>query len=297
MSTVKKLDILFRKAEEIDFDDNSKIVLISDCHRGDGSFADIFSKNQNIYFKALNYYYKEGFNYIELGDGDELWGNDNMEHIIKTYSNIFWLLAKFHKEGRLNLIYGNHDMVKKNDGFVKSNLYERYDEVEERNIEMFNKIKVKESIVLRYKNNNEKILLIHGHQGEFMNDKLWWVNRFLVRYLWRPLSSFGINDPTSTADNNKKKQIASEGYIDWVESQKHMLIAGHTHKPRFSEPYEPAYFNTGSCVHPRCITAIEITSGQISLVKWSVKVKEDGALYIGKDILAGPKKVRDYMRY
>jgi hypothetical protein len=30
-----------------------------------------FSRNENLYFTALNYYYKENFTYIEIGDGDE----------------------------------------------------------------------------------------------------------------------------------------------------------------------------------------------------------------------------------
>ena len=29
-----------------------------------------------------------------------------------------------------------------------------------------------------------------------------------------------------------------------------------------------AYYNTGSCVHPRCITGLEITPGAFTLVKW-----------------------------
>ncbi|MBU4455849.1 hypothetical protein KJ586_05065 [Patescibacteria group bacterium] len=29
-----------------------------------------------------------------------------------------------------------------------------------------------------------------------------------------------------------------------------------------------AYYNTDSCVHPRCITGIEITPGAFTLIKW-----------------------------
>ncbi len=73
------------------------------------------------------------------------------------------------------------------------------------------------------------------------------------------------------------------------------LVAGHTHRPIFPEPVEGKYFNDGSCVHPWSITAIEISLGDISLVKWGEKTKEDGTVYIGKDIIGGPRKITEYM--
>ena len=62
----------------------------------------------------------------------------------------------------------------------------------------------------------------------------------------------------------------------------------------FPEVGEAPYFNDGSCVHPRCITAIEIIQDSIVLVKWSVKTKNDGTLFIGKDVLAGPRNLDYY---
>lgn len=72
-SAKKRFDRAYREAKVVGFDDTSKFILFSDCHRGDNSFADDFANNRNIYFHALKYYYIEGFDYCELGDGDELW--------------------------------------------------------------------------------------------------------------------------------------------------------------------------------------------------------------------------------
>lgn len=105
---------------------------------------------------------------------------------------------------------------------------------------------------------------------------------------------FGVNDPTSTAKNYAKKDAVELKLSEWVIREKHMLIAGHTHRPMFPEVGEPPYFNDGSSVHPRSITAIEIDSGNITLVKWNVKTKDDGTLFIGREILAGPRKLSDY---
>ncbi|MBW9155521.1 metallophosphoesterase [Clostridium tagluense] len=294
MNTLKHLSKVFESSEEIIFDDSSKIVLMSDCHRGDGNGSDNFSKNQNIYFAALTHYYDEHYTYIEIGDGDELWENKRLYVIKRVHNDVFWLLSKFYNENRLEFIYGNHDIVKRNDKFVKNNLYKYFDELKKRYIPLFDNIRFHEGIVLRHKVTNDKIFLIHGHQVDCLNDKMWRLTRFLVRYLWRPLNFFGVNDPTRTAQNYHKKQAVEKKLIEWVIKEKQMMIAGHTHRPMFPEIGEPPYFNDGSCVHPRCITAMEIDFGNIKLVKWYVNTKEDGTLFVDREVLAGARKLKDY---
>lgn len=294
MNKLKNIYKVFNSSEEVSFDDSSRIILMSDCHRGDGSWADDFLKNQNIYFAALNHYYDRNFTYIEIGDGDELWENSSYSDIVQVHSDAFWLLSKFYNEGRLHFVYGNHDIVKKNQSFIEKNLYQYFYERENRYVPLFENIKLHEGVILKHRDTNGKIFLIHGHQVDFLNNEIWKIARFLVRYLWRPLNLIGINDPTRTAKNyNKKKKVEKE-LIEWVSKEKTMLIAGHTHRPRFPEVGEVPYFNDGSCVHPRCITGIEIADGNIMLVKWSAKTRSDGTLFIDRDILAGPRKLRDY---
>lgn len=293
MNKLKRVSQVFQSAEQISFDDSSKIVLMSDCHRGDGSWADNFSKNQNPYFAALTHYYNKNYTYIEIGDGDELWENNKFSNIIQTHKNLFNLLRKFFKENRLYMIFGNHDMVKKNDKFVKDYLYQYFDEREKKYVSLFKNIKIHEGLVLKYKATNDKILLLHGHQVDCLNDQMWILSRFLVRYLWRPLELFGVNDPTSTAKNYEKKDLVEKSLTQWVRKEKHMLIAGHTHRPMFPEDGKPPYFNSGSCVHPRCITAIEIADGNIVLVEWNTKTRADGTLFIGRDIIAGPRPLKN----
>lgn len=294
MDSLKRISKVFKSAEQIPFDDSSRIVLMSDCHRGDGTWADEFFKNQNIYFSALEQYYKKNYTYIEIGDGDELWENSKFSDIAGIHSNIFWLMSKFYKEKRLYVIFGNHDIVKKDKKFVKDNLYEYFDEHEKKYIPLFPKIKVHEGLILRHRTTNNKIFLIHGHQVDYLNNDLWRLSRMLVRYLLKPLEIYGVNDPTSAAKNYDKKQKVEKKLTEWVIKEKQMLIAGHTHRPMFPEVGKPQYFNDGSSVHPRCITAIEIYGGCIMLVKWCIKTKEDGTLFIGRDVLAGPAKLQDY---
>ena len=81
----------------------------------------------------------------------------------------------------------------------------------------------------------------------------------------------------------------------WADARRTILVAGHTHRPYFPDPGEGRYFNDGSCVHPRCVTALEVECGKISLVKWSVKVREDNGMYVGRDVLAGPVALQEYV--
>ena len=68
----------------------------------------------------MQHYYKMGYTYIELGDGDELWENRNMKQIIEVHSNIFLLLSRFYEKNRLFMLYGNHDMIKKNKRYIEN---------------------------------------------------------------------------------------------------------------------------------------------------------------------------------
>lgn len=297
MSSLDIVTRVFKKADVVHFDDDSNIVLMSDCHRGDGSWADNFLKNRNIFFAALTHYYNRNYTYIELGDGDELWENKKLSDIMLIHKDAFWLMSKFHEDGRLYLLYGNHDMEKKYYKYMKNNLKRYYTQREEEPPFNFNNIKAHEGLVLKHRDTGDKIFLIHGHQVDTLNGEFWMVAKFLVRYLWKPLETFGVNDPTSAAKNYEKKISIAKELSRWVMLNRQMLIAGHNHKPMFPEVGQTPYFNDGSCIHPRCITAIEISQGNICLVKWSVKARVDGVLYIDRDVLAGPRRLQDYFNY
>ncbi len=294
MSTSERLTEVFESAKEIPFDDSSKFIFFSDCHRGDNSWADDFAHNQTLFFHALNHYYNEGFTYIEIGDADELWENKRFADIRRAHSHVLWLMREFHKEKRLHLIRGNHDMERKDPKNVEKTLYRYYDDRKERYEPLFEGIEVHEGLVLRHSGTDNKIFLVHGHQGDLINDRLWWLGRFFVRHLWRYLQLFGVRDPTSPAKNFKKRVEVEKKIIGWVEANDQMLIAGHTHRPKFPDEGAPPYFNDGSCVHPRCITGIEIQHGEIVLIKWWVRPKEDGALCVAREVLVGPKELQSF---
>lgn len=295
MSVNKRLSQVLSSSPKLAFNDYSRFIIMSDCHRGDGGFTDNFSNNQNIYFAALQYYYERGFTYIELGDGDELWENRNIDSIIDTHSNAFWIMSQFYNEGRFHMLYGNHDIVKKNPKYSLTKCNSFFCDSENSVIPLFPNIKITEGLILEYQHTPYQIFLTHGHQADLLNDTFWRLSRFLVRYLWRPLELIGIRDPTSAAKNSERKSKVEKKLADWSVRNNQMIITGHTHRPVFPKPGEVLYFNDGSCVHPRCITGIEIMNGSLSLIKWAVMTRYDRSLYVGREVLEGPIRIDKYI--
>jgi UDP-2,3-diacylglucosamine pyrophosphatase LpxH len=295
MNAVKRVNRVFLSAKTLPIDDSAQLILMSDVHRGDGSWADDFLRNENLYFGALSHYYQNNFTYIELGDGDELWKFKKMADIVSFHKETFLLLQKFYQEGRLYFIYGNHDMEKCRDKFVQKCLNRFYDAQAKESVPLFENMEIHEGLILQYKDYAKKILLIHGHQGSILDYTFWGLRRFLVRHIWKKLEILGFNDPTSTAKNYRKKESIEKSLTEWVTRENQMLITGHTHRPMLPRVGRPPYFNSGSCVHPHSITGLEISEGKITLVKWSIKTKADGTLYIGRDILAGPRELHEYL--
>ena len=295
MSSNFRLTRAYNNAKIIEFNSNDKFILFSDCHRGDNSFADDFSSNRNIYSHALNHYYESGFQYCELGDGDELWENNSFSAIFNAHKNVYLLQQKFFKKQQLHLIWGNHDMVYKNPKNVAKNLASYFDPKTGKNEPLFPGLKYNEAIILRNSESCQEIFLTHGHQADWWNYIFWKWSRFFVRVLWKPLQIMGISDPTSPAKNYKELIKVERRVKKWISDHNNLItIIGHTHRPRFPKTGEIPFFNDGSCVHPRSITGIEIENNKICLIKWSVNTKVDGTLQVKRTVLEEPTFISDY---
>ncbi len=294
MSANSRITRAYKNAKKLPLNEESKYVLFSDCHRGDNSFADDFAHNRKIYNYALSQYLTDGFTYIELGDGDELWEN-KFTTIFRANKDTYLLLKKFHENNQLHFIWGNHDMDYKNPKNVTKNLAYYYESSSGKEKELMPNVSFSEAIRLE-DNQGKSIFLLHGHQADWFNYVFWRFSKFLVKVLWKPLQIIGVRDPTSPAQNFKEL-IKVEKHIEkWIRKNKNqMVITGHTHRPRFPKPDELPYFNDGSCVHPRCITGLEIENNQITLIKWYVITHKDGTMQIVRKVLEASQSISHYI--
>lgn len=290
----KRLTEAYNKAKIEYFDNNSKYIFFSDCHRGDCTPSDEFAKNQNIFLFALEFYFNNGYTYVEAGDGDELWQHSNFKEIRLAHDEVFSLLKKFYDSNRLIMLYGNHNVYLKYKDFVQKNYYKFYDDYNQEDVELFPGITLYEAVVFKHKNTGQEILTVHGHQGDIMNDRLWRFTVLTVRYFWRYLNSIGFTNPASPVRDSEKIHKIERIYNGWIERNKIMIICGHTHRPYFPKVNELPYFNDGSCVRASGIQGIEIEEGKITLINWKISYDSSGDLHIKREILRGPEPIETF---
>lgn len=268
----------------LDLDLNKdKFIIFSDHHKGNKDHGDDFASNEKNYLAALDFYYSNQFNYINLGDSEELWKYKPSEVISKN-SKALNSEARFHDLNKYFKTFGNHDLTWKNKidvdiwfkGIFKLPL------------------PVYEGLILKTQigDNSLTIFVTHGHQGDKMSDN----NSFstwVVSHIWRPLQRYldiNVNTPAKDYVLRDRHNIMM---YEWSRSEKNLvLITGHTHKPVFASGlysnhsnnkiYEqditamddrnkmkPSYFNSGCCCYnDDDITGIEIADGKIALIKW-----------------------------
>lgn len=268
------LDRILPAVPELLIDDRSKIILFSDTHRGDKSAADPFTPNEELFLHALAHYYQQGFTYIELGDGDDLWQAPNFSAIQHAYPQIFELLGRFHQDHRLHLIFGNHELV----GWTGQPLTK-------------GELIIEESLGLRYRPTGQLWLAAHGHQADPWCDPVNNIRRRIGRVVYGVLKLLRsspkadglaarlapINQTIARCLerwyrqwDQQQQQKLTQYLARWAYRQQQAVICGHTHLPFFPTSPQTPYFNTGCGIHPGYITGLEIQNDGIGLVKWWV---------------------------
>ena len=285
MSFTGRMERTFQDARCLPLNRCTRYIVFSDCHRGIGNANDNFLKNEFLYLAAMGHYNRECFTCLELGDGDELWENRSLDRIKEAHQESFEMLPRFYEAGRLYLVYGNHDMVKKDPAFLEKNFQTCFCDQDLCERPLCPGVRFYPGIILRDSENKQDIYLTHGHQADLLNSTFWRLSRFLVRYVWRPLEALGIPDPTSAAKNNTRKKQSEKRLSQWAALRGLYLVTGHTHHPMIKAS---GYFNTGSCIHPSGITGIEIRGRCLTLVKWSVASRPDLSLYARREVLGEP---------
>lgn len=294
MKTVQRLKDAYTNGRLEMFDETSKYVFLSDCHRGNGNQADEFTKNQNTFQYALSFYYQRGFTYVEVGDGDELWEHPRIKDIKNAHFETFEIIKRFHQNNRFILIYGNHNIYLKDPKYVEKNLFTHLNEHSGQQVDFLNGIKPEEGLVLKHKRTGQQIFVVHGHQGDFSNDQFWYLNMLSLKYFWRFLHSVGVQNPSSPVKNEYKRHKIERNYDKWIEKYRMMLICGHTHRLKFPKKDDLPYFNTGCCIYPTSLTAVELENSEITFVRWKIQANEEGLLQVERNVIHGPSPIEKF---
>ena len=287
---------------------NGRIIILSDQHRGARDGSDDFAICENSYLTALEYYNREKFYYINLGDCEELWEN-TMFSIAKYNEAVYAAESLFIKRDAYCKVFGNHDLFWDNDPLASVWLKQIYGKA----------IRIFTGVLIRVDFTSAAFLDIfctHGHQGDKQSDGNPF-SKWFVSYIWGPLQNFLEINTNSPSANDNLKTLHNMYMYDWSAAQdKTLLVTGHTHQPVFNSlthlerlyqrlekahtlndadalkkieeeiprrkreydfinqsfhTMKPTYFNSGCCCFDDgTITGIEINEGFIRLIKWSL---------------------------
>jgi len=264
----KALSDLFRNIKEepgkkgvvLSLKENSRIIIFSDHHRGAKNGADDFMKAETSYLAALDYYFENKFQYISLGDSEELWEN-TLSQVKKNNTLTFEAEKRFILKDKFFKVFGNHDLYWDNSPIASQQLKAIYGKKlrvfegiilekdnkeehtqKEKTNNPFSIFKIKsdaEDEVLPIANCPLTIFLTHGHQGDASSDGNWF-SKFFVANIWAPLQSYlRINFNTPAYDEDLK---TAHNLIMYEWSAKYnnlVLITGHTHQPVFESLTHP----------------------------------------------------------
>jgi len=181
-------------------------AIFSDLHIGDGSKADNFRQNADLFRKALEHYKGRGFSLILLGDIEEFHQFD-LFRILGKYDQTIYEFIRANFQGTVFRVIGNHDI----DWIWKDPILE--DEL----------ISATPAIRL-----GPNILCTHGHQAVEAFEKDLHVVR-LGTTIWRVFERlFTFKDPSTVTQLPEKKDGI---YAAWAKDRQKILICGHTHVP------------------------------------------------------------------
>jgi len=264
----KALSDLFRNIKEepgkkgviLDLKENSRIIIFSDHHRGAKNGADDFMKAETSYLAALDHYFENKFQYISLGDSEELWEN-TLNQVKKNNTLTFEAEKRFILKDKFFKVFGNHDLYWDNSPIASQQLKAIYGKklrvfegiiLEKDNKEVHTQKKKNNGpfSIFKIKTDADKealpiadcpltIFLTHGHQGDASSDGNWF-SKFFVANIWAPLQSYlRINFNTPAYDEDLK---TAHNLIMYEWSAKYnnlVLITGHTHQPVFESLTHP----------------------------------------------------------
>ncbi|MBF0586146.1 metallophosphoesterase [Prosthecochloris sp. N3] len=217
------LERLCKTSRVVELGKESRILVISDLHMGNGGRRDEFKRNARLVESMLRrYYLPEGFSLILNGDVEELF-KFPLDDIVDQWGHIYDLFREFDRDGFLLRTFGNHD----------ASLQEERGYILARNMI--------ESIRLQY--GDESMLVFHGHQASvFLWETYPLVSKMVALFLRYIAKPFGIRN-FSMAYNSRRRFAIEKAIYDFSNQSKIVSVIGHTHRPLFESLSKVDYLN------------------------------------------------------
>jgi UDP-2,3-diacylglucosamine pyrophosphatase LpxH len=211
--------------------ETGRVVVMSDLHKGDGRTAsDDFRGNLDVYRFALEEYWDGGYTLVLNGDAEDCWENDPADVSTSYRKTAFASERRFNEAGRYFRTAGNHDHDWLDPSLARRHL-----------APVLGPVSVHSALRL-----GERIVVLHGHQGNPHDENGTDLSRWVVRRLWVPvqrlgmtnrlrpwLRRIGLMDGSRVATNNYVRRERDRWLYEWARERRVLLIAGHTHRGMF----------------------------------------------------------------
>jgi len=254
---------------------NTKYALFSDLHLGDGKKADSFAHNEETMRFALNYYKENDYSLIFLGDVEDFWLFD-LDRIQDRYDEKIYSLIRSFEDKKVYRIFGNHDSE-----------WNRPSDPILNNGEILHKST--EAIKL-----GDDIFLFHGHQGDYLCDKVAWLSKFWVRKVapsFIPIAKNYFNYENRSATKSQIPKNREKLFYNWAKKKKVILICGHTHNAIFASRSYYWWVKEQIEIKEKKLEKIQSTKDEVRISKLSKKIDK-----LKSELLNEEKKGRKYFR-
>jgi predicted phosphodiesterase len=186
---------------------DSRVVILSDFHMGNGSSNDDFRRNGELLAAFLErHYFSRGSTLILNGDIEDL-QKFALKRIRAAWGGVFSLFDRFAHEGRLYKVYGNHD-----EALLE---YVRYP------YPLYSGVRLEWGRRMLY--------AYHGHQASGFFVKHNDLSGALIHYVFHTL---GIRNRSPSKDSGRRYRIEQRIY-DFSRASGIVSVIGHTHRPLF----------------------------------------------------------------
>ncbi|MBN2651289.1 MAG: metallophosphoesterase [Spirochaetales bacterium] len=198
---------IYENAPRLEISQDSKIIIFSDLHIGDGGRSDDFKYNSELFSQILKEYNSQSYTLVLNGDVEEL-QKDRYSRIVRRWPNIFNIFDDFASDNRLFKIVGNHDNWLMN--ILHRTPYALHDGL----------------VLTGYK---YPFFIYHGHQSSPNYNRYSRVMAIFIKIFAGPL---GIRNFTRLYHNPRKLAVETSTYKFSTE-HKIISVIGHTHRPLF----------------------------------------------------------------
>ncbi|NJN27193.1 MAG: metallophosphoesterase [Cyclobacteriaceae bacterium] len=204
-----QLDELYESSKKLEINEETRVVIFSDLHLGDGSSKDDFIQNAHLFQTAVEkYYFSKDFHLVLNGDVEEL-QRFSIKRIKSKWKDIYELFRRFDEKNMFHKLIGNHDLA----------------------LCLPNKPESEFNILhcLTLQTTAGDMQVYHGHQASMVYEKLNKLVGYTLRYLANP---FRIKN-YSIAHSSRRQYAIEKRVYHYSSYRKRVSIIGHTHRPLF----------------------------------------------------------------